>query len=101
MNRTSRTQTSNDFGHNLSEIVDHLMRTSGFHWPISLAVIDPQGQMMLQTIKPDWAAITVHYPPGEGGLHMSLYPPIHRMLVDGNGRAVKATLMDTGGWLLG
>jgi hypothetical protein len=53
------------------------------------------------TIKPDWAAITVHYPPGEGGLLMSLYPPIHLMLVDGNGRAVKATLMDTGGWLLG
>jgi hypothetical protein len=77
------------------------MRTREFHWPISVAVIDQQGQMVWLTIKPDWAAITVHYPPGEGGLHMSLYPPIHLMRVDGNGRAMKVTLTDTGGWLLG
>jgi hypothetical protein len=78
-----------------------LIRIRGFHWPISLAVIDQQGQMLLLTIKPDWAGITVHYPPGVGGLHMSLYSPIHLMLVDGNGRDVKATLMGTGRWLLG
>jgi hypothetical protein len=51
MNRTSRTQTSNDFGDNLSEIVKHLMRTSGFHWPISVAVIERQGQIVWLTMK--------------------------------------------------
>jgi len=57
--------------------------------------------MLLMTIQPDWAAITVHYPPGVDGVHVSLYPPVHLMVVDGNGRAVKATLTDTGRWLLG
>ena len=57
MHRTSRTHTSDDLGHGLSEIVAHLMRTRGFHWPISLAVIDQQGEMLLLTIKPDWAGI--------------------------------------------
>jgi hypothetical protein len=45
--------------------------------------------MLLRAIKPDWAAITVYYPPGEGGLHMSLYPPIHLMLVDGRAEAAR------------
>jgi hypothetical protein len=40
MNRPSRTQTSDDVGHDLTKIVDHLICTRGFHWPISLAVID-------------------------------------------------------------
>lgn len=57
MNCTSRTQTSYDFGHNLTEIADHLVRTRGFHRPISLAVIDPQGQMMWQTLKTDEAGV--------------------------------------------
>lgn len=57
--------------------------------------------MLLLTIKTDWAGIVVHYPPEVSGLHMSLYPPVLLLLVDGDGRAVKATLMDTGGWLLG
>jgi hypothetical protein len=101
MNRASRIQTSDDFRHDLTEIVHHLTRTHGFHSPISLAVIDQQGQMLLLTIKTDWVGITVHDPPGVSGLHMSLYTPVHLLLVDGNGRAVKATLMDSGGWLLG
>jgi hypothetical protein len=101
MKRTSRAQTSDDFGHNLTEIVDHLIHTGGFHWPISLAVIDQQGQMLWQTLKTDGAGIIVHDPPGVGGLHMSLYSPVHLLLVDGNDRAAKATLMDTGGWLPG
>jgi hypothetical protein len=62
MNRTFRTQTSYDFGHDLTEIVDHLIRTRGFHWPISLAVIDQQGQMLLLTIKTDWAGMTCTIP---------------------------------------
>jgi hypothetical protein len=57
--------------------------------------------MLLLTIKPDWAGITVHHPSGMIGLAMSLYSPVHLLLVDGNGRGIKATLMDTGGWLLG
>jgi len=39
MNRAAMTQTSYDFGDDLTEIVDHL-RTRGCHWPTSLAVID-------------------------------------------------------------
>jgi hypothetical protein len=78
-----------------------LIRIRGVQWPISLAVLDQQGQMLLLTIKPDWAGITVHYPRGVGGLHMSLCPPVHRLLVEGDGRGIKGTLTDTGGWLPG
>jgi len=58
MKRTSRTQTSDDVGHHLSEIVDDLTRARRFAWPISLTVFDRQGEMMLQTPKADWAGIT-------------------------------------------
>lgn len=101
MNRASRTETSYDFGRSLMEIVDHVIHARGFQWPVSLAVIDQQGQMLLLTIKTDWAGIIVHYPPEMDGLHMSLYPPVHLLLVEGDGRAVKATMTDTGRWLLG
>jgi hypothetical protein len=77
MNRASITQTSYDFGRRLMEIADHLTRTRGFHWPIFLAAIDRQGEMLLLTIKTDWAGTIVHNPPGADGLHMSLYPPMH------------------------
>jgi hypothetical protein len=40
MNRAPMTQASYDFGRELMEIVDHLTRTRGFAWPVSLAVID-------------------------------------------------------------
>jgi hypothetical protein len=89
------------FGHDLTEIVDHLIRARGCHWPIFLTAIDQKGEMLLLTIKTDWAGIIVHYPPKVGSLHMSLYPPVHLLLVDGDGRTVKATMMDTGGWLHG
>jgi hypothetical protein len=95
------TQTPDDVGHNLTEIADHVTCTRGCHWLLSLPVIDQQGQMLLLIVKTDEEGIIVHYPPGVGGLHMSLYSPVHLLLVDGNGWAVKATLMDTGGWLLG
>jgi hypothetical protein len=101
MNRAPMTPASDDFGREPMEIVDHVIRTRGFHWPISMTVIEQQGKMMLQTIKNDWAGLIVHYPPEVSGLHMSLYPPVHLLLVDGDGRVVKATMMDTGGWLLG
>jgi hypothetical protein len=42
-----------------------------------LAAIDQQGEMLLLTVKTDWTGIIVHDPPEVGGLHMSLYPPIH------------------------
>jgi hypothetical protein len=54
MNRAPMTQASDDCGSSLIEIVDHLIRTRGFHWPISLAFIDQQGQMLLLTIKTEW-----------------------------------------------
>jgi hypothetical protein len=54
--------------------------------------------MLLLTIKIDWAGIMVHDPPEVDGVHMSLYPPLHLLLVDGNGRAIKATMTDTGRW---
>jgi hypothetical protein len=57
--------------------------------------------MLLLTVETDWDGIMVHNPPEVDGLHMSLSPPVPLLLIDGNGRAVKATLMDTGGWLLG
>jgi hypothetical protein len=68
MNHTSRTHTADDVGHNRSETADHLMRTRGFHWPISLAVINQQGQTLLQTLKTDKAGIMVRYPSEVGGL---------------------------------
>jgi hypothetical protein len=55
-------QTSYDFGHELTEIVDHLIRRRGFHWPIFLAVIDQQGQMLLLAIKDDKEGIIMRDP---------------------------------------
>jgi hypothetical protein len=40
MNRAGTTQASRDYGRPLRGIVDHLIRTRGFHWLISLTVID-------------------------------------------------------------
>lgn len=54
MNRPSRTQTSDDVGHNLSEIVNQLTHRRGFHWLLCLACIDSEGQMVLLTIKTEW-----------------------------------------------
>jgi hypothetical protein len=59
VNRVSITQASCDVRHSLMAIVDHLMRTCGFYRPISLTVIDRQGEEMLQTLNTDWARITL------------------------------------------
>jgi hypothetical protein len=40
MNRAGTTQASRDYGRRLRKIVDHLIRTRGFHWLISLTLID-------------------------------------------------------------
>ena len=57
--------------------------------------------MVLLTIKTDWDGIILHYPSDMDGLPMSLYSPVHLLFVDGNGRDIKATMTDTGRWLLG
>jgi hypothetical protein len=77
MNRAPMTQASYDFGRSLIEIVDHVIRARGFYWPIGLAVIDQQGQMLWQTLKTDGAGIIVHYPPVAGALDLALCPPIY------------------------
>ena len=41
--------------------------------------------MLLLIVKTDEEGIIVHYPPGVGGLHMSLYSSVHLLLVHGNG----------------
>jgi hypothetical protein len=75
MNRAPLAQASHDCERSLMEIVDHVIRTRGCHWPISLAVIDQQGEMLWQTIKIDWAGIIVHDPLEGGAPKMSLCPP--------------------------
>lgn len=62
MNRISRTQTSHDFDHNLTEIGDHRIRTRGFVWPLPPAVIDQQGEIMRLPLKTDEVGIIVHSP---------------------------------------
>jgi hypothetical protein len=63
MHHPSRTHTTDEVGYNRSKIVDHFVRTCGCHWPISLAAIDQQGQMLLLTVRTDEAGATVRDPP--------------------------------------
>ena len=77
MNRAFRTQTSHDFGRRLTEIADHVMCTRGCHWPISLAAIDSQGQMLWLTLKTDRAGIMEHDPPEVGDLQLPHCSPMH------------------------
>jgi hypothetical protein len=59
------------------EIVDHVIRVRGFYWPISLAVIDQQGQMLWLTVKTDEAGVIVHDHSVVGDLDLALSPPMH------------------------
>jgi len=59
------------------EIVDHVIRVRGFYWPISLEVIDQQGQMLWLTVKTDEAGVIVHDHSVVGDLALALCPPMH------------------------
>jgi hypothetical protein len=103
----SAIQPTFDFGSLLEEILAHVTRRRGFHRPIHLAAIDQDDQMMLWTLKDDpMGGVLVHYPPMAGTselpyLELSLSTPLHLLLVDRDGKAIKATIMATGQWLLG
>jgi hypothetical protein len=74
MKHPSKAHTADEVGHNRSEIVDHLRRARGCHWPISLAVIDQQGQMVLLTLKTYEAGVIVHDHSVVGDLELALCP---------------------------
>jgi hypothetical protein len=77
MNHTSRTHASDDFGHHLTEIVDHLTRAGGFAWSISLAVINQQGWMVLLTMKTGMVGVILHDTCVESNLELVRWPPMH------------------------
>ena len=56
--------------------------------------------MMGQILKTDLAGIIVHNSPRAGAVELSLGVPAHVLLVDRDARALKATMMDTGQWLV-
>jgi hypothetical protein len=102
MAKASMTQTHDDFGHPLWDLLAYLASKRGFQWPILLAVLDQQHQRLLQTVQDDdRGGVVVHYPPVVGYLGAALCPPMHLLLVDRHGHAIKATVMETGRWILG
>lgn len=60
MNRASITQASCNVRQGLMAIVDHLTRARGFSWPISLAVINQQSQMVWLTMKTGRVGVSPH-----------------------------------------
>jgi hypothetical protein len=88
MNSEPIMQAPLDFGSLLLEILTHLGRNRRFRRPIRLAAIDQEGQVMLQTLKPTGEGVLLHYPDMTGALafEATLWPPIHLLFVDRDGR---------------
>lgn len=77
MNRTSRTQTADDVGHDLTEIVDHLTRRRGCHWRLCLANIDSQRQMVWLTMKTGRVGVILHDAWMAEARELPRCPPMH------------------------